>query len=176
MATWVALLRGINVGRHNRLPMGELRPMLESLGYDDVRTHLQSGNALFTATGKAATIEQAISRRVKRETGLGIKVLVRTSKELDAVIAANPFAKRRVPAKELHVAFLSGAPSRAKVAKVDPASYAPDQVEIGKRALYLRLPNGWSGSKLPDVEKLVGLDATVRTLRTVTRLAELAHD
>ena len=175
MATWVALLRGVNVGRHNRLPMSELRPMLESLGYDDVRTHLQSGNALFSATGKAASIEQAISRRVKQETGLGIKVLVRTSKELDDVITANPFVKRRVPEKQLHVAFLSGAPSRAKLRKVDPASYAPDEVEIGKRALYLRLPNGISGAKLPNVEKLVALDATVRSWRTVTRLAELAR-
>jgi uncharacterized protein (DUF1697 family) len=156
--------------------MAELRPMLESLGNDDVRTHLQCGNALFTAPGKAAAIEQAISRRERRETGLGITVLVRTSKELDAVIAGNPFVKRRVPAKELHVAFLSAAPSRAKLGRVDPASYAPDEVEMGKRALYLRLAKGWSGSKLPDVEKLTGLDATVRTWRTVTRLAELARD
>ncbi|HEY4868864.1 MAG TPA: DUF1697 domain-containing protein, partial [Candidatus Dormibacteraeota bacterium] len=93
--TFVALLRGINVGRNKRLAMSDLRALLEALGYGDVRTHLQSGNAIFT-TGRGAEskLEQQISARISADLGLDVSVLVRTSAELAAVAAGNPFVER----------------------------------------------------------------------------------
>ena len=177
MTTWIALFRAVNLGPTNRLPMSDLRAILEALGYESVRTHLQSGNALFATTGATAKdLERVIRARVEREAGLTVPVLVRSTKELDAVVAANPFVRRRTPPKQLHVAFLSAPAPRARVTALDPASYAPDELEIGKKVLYLRLPNGVQGKKLPDVDKALGVSSTLRTWRTVTRLAELAHD
>ena len=89
MTTWVALFRAVNLGPTNRLPMSDLRAILEGLGYESVRTHLQSGNALFATTGATAKdLERAIRARVEREAGLSVPVLVRSTKELDAVVAA----------------------------------------------------------------------------------------
>jgi uncharacterized protein (DUF1697 family) len=172
--TWVALLRGINVGRNKRVAMSDLRGLLEALGYRDVRTHLQSGNAIFT-TGRATAskLEQQISERIKKDLAMDVSVLVRTAAELIEVVAANPFVAKGTPAKELHVIFLSGVPPSGKAASVDHDAFAPDQFEFGERVIYVRLPGGVMGSRLPDWERLLGLRATTRNWNTVTRLRDL---
>jgi uncharacterized protein (DUF1697 family) len=173
--TWVALLRGINVGRAKRVAMGDLRALLESLGYGDVRTHGQSGNVVFTAgKGGAPALEKQIASKIEADLGLDVKVLVRTARELAAVVDANPFVKRKVDPKELHVAFLSGTPPAKKLASLNPAELAPDEFAPGKRVLYLRQPNGIMGSRLPDWEKMLGLTVTARNWNTTTKLRDLA--
>jgi uncharacterized protein (DUF1697 family) len=173
--TWVALLRGINVGRNKRLAMSDLRALLEALGYGDVRTHLQSGNAIFTTDrGAASKLEQQISARISSDLGLEVSVLVRTSAELAAVVVGNPFVAQGVPASQLHAVFLSGVPSSAKVASVDHNAVAPDQFAFGERVVYARLPEGVMASRLPDWERMLGVRATQRNWNTVTRLHDLA--
>ncbi len=173
--TWVALLRGINVGGKKRVAMSDLRALLESLGYRDVGTYLQSGNAVFTAArGKAKELERRIASAIDAELGLDVKVLVRTATELTTVIDENPFATRRADPKQLHVVFLSAAPASNKIASVDRDRLAPDQFEPGSRVLYLRLVNGIAGSRMPDWERALGLTATTRNWNTVTRLHTLA--
>jgi uncharacterized protein (DUF1697 family) len=173
--TWVALLRGINVGGNKRVAMADLRALLESLGYGDVRTLLQSGNAVFTAgTGTASTIERKIESQIASDLGLDVKVLVRTAAELAAVVKANPLLGPKVDVKELHVAFLSSAPPDKKLAAIDRESVSPDRFEVGKGVLYLRLPNGTMGSKLPKWEKALGVTVTQRNWNTVTKLHTLA--
>ncbi|HEY4868967.1 MAG TPA: DUF1697 domain-containing protein, partial [Candidatus Dormibacteraeota bacterium] len=171
---WVALLRGINVGRNKRVAMADLRGLLDSLGYRDIRTHLQSGNAIFT-TGRATAskLEQQIAERIKKDLDMDVSVLVRTSAELGAVAAGNPFVERGVPASQLHAVFLSGAPSSAKVASVDHDAVAPDQFAFGERVIYVRLPGGVMASRLPDWERVLGVRATQRNWNTVTRLLDL---
>lgn len=168
MTTWVALLRAVNLGPTNKLAMADLRAMLEALGYEDVRTLLQSGNAVFTAGKTAAAVEREVGDAL-RAHGLGPSVcaMVRSAAYLKKVAAGNPFAHH--DPKQLHVVFLA---SRTK--PIDTAKYAPDELAFGDRCVYVRLPNGVQGAKIPDWNKALGVPATMRTWRTVTRLLDLA--
>lgn len=173
--TWVALLRGINVGRNKRVPMAGLRALLEGLGCADVRTHLQSGNALFTVEdGEAGDLEARIADALEAEFGFEVTVLVRAADEFAAVAEANPFVADRVDPKELHVAFLSADPAATAIDALEPTDYEPDEYRFGDRAIYLRLVNGIMGSRLPDWERTLGVAVTQRNWNTVSRLRELA--
>lgn len=158
--TWVALLRGINVGRNKRIAMSDLRDLLISLGYADVRTHLQSGNAIFSARPKPDKIEQEISSGIRKVFGMDVAVLLRSAAELAAVVAANPFITRGVNTCELHATFLAAQPAAAKIAAVDRAASAPDEFAVGERVIYLRLHNGVMGSRLPNWDRVLALPTT----------------
>jgi uncharacterized protein (DUF1697 family) len=174
VTTRIALLRGINVGRNKRIAMADLRTMLESLGYDAVRTHLQSGNAIFSArSGKDAMLEQQISAAIKATFGMDVAVIVRTAAELASVVDSNPFIARSVDTSELHATFLASAPPAAKIASVDRDACAPDEFAVGDRVIYMRLRNGVMGSRLPDWDKVLGIRTTTRNWNTTTRLREL---
>lgn len=171
----MALLRGINVGRHKRVAMADLRRLLESVGFGDVRTHLQSGNALFTTgQSRGRALERQIESRIEADLGLDVKVLVRSAEELAVVVDENPFAAPGVDPKQLQVAFLSAAPPATQTTNLDRDAFAPDQFELGDRVIYLRLPHGFMASRLPDWERLLGMAVTTRNWNTVTRLHELA--
>ena len=174
MTTWVALLRGINLGRNKRIAMADLRTLLESLGYDAVRTHLQSGNAIFTAGGTAGTLEREIASGIEAELGLDVKVLARTARQLGAVVERNPFLPQDVDPKALGATFLSAAPSPKVVGDLDSNLVAPDAFAFGDRVVYTYSPRGVMASRLPNWEKLLGLSATARNWNTVTRLHTLA--
>lgn len=172
--TWIALLRGINVGRNKRIAMGDLRVMLESLGYSDVRTLLQSGNALFEAgTRKPEALEKDISAGIKAAFGMEVATMVRSAKELAAVVDENPFVARGVDPVELHATFLTANPAAAKIAAVDREECAPDEFAVGTRVIYMRLRNGVMGSRLPDWDKVLGVRATTRNWNTTIRLREM---
>jgi uncharacterized protein (DUF1697 family) len=177
LATYVALLRGINLGKQNRVPMAKLREMLADLGYGEVKTHLQSGNAVFTSPRRSArTLAGQIESRIERDLALDIAVIVVTSAELAAIVDDNPLATPgRDPAK-LMVAFLSAEPPAAAITAIDPDEYAPEEFAVGKRAIYLWLPKSMQGSKLVGAltDQKLGVTVTVRSWRTVTKLAELA--
>lgn len=176
MTRQVALLRGINVGRNKRIAMADLRALLEKLGYTDVRTLLQSGNAVLTATGKPATVGRKIEAAIADELGLDVKVVVRTRDELAAVIAGNPILEEVTdPAKHL-VVFLSAAPDPARLADIDPAEYAPEVFRLVGRELFLWYPNGVQDAALAPVltDRKLGVVATARNWSTVTKLLALA--
>lgn len=173
--TWIALLRGINVGRNKRIAMADLRTMLESLGYTDVRTHLQSGNALFAAeTKKAETLEHEISAGIKATFGMEVATMLRSASEFVKAVDANPFVTRGVDTVQLHATFLSAGPPAAKIAAVDCAACAPDEFAVGDRVIYMRLTNGVMGSRLPDWDRVLGVRATTRNWNTTIRLREMA--
>jgi uncharacterized protein (DUF1697 family) len=173
MATYVALLRGVNVGGNRKLPMKELAPALAELGLEDVVTYIQSGNVVFRGpAGKAkvaAQLEQAIDRRF----GLDVTVMLRTPAELKKVIAANPYAKDTA---NVHVAFLDRKPAAAAVKKLDPDRSPPDEFAVVGSEVYLHFPNGYGRTKLGGdyLERVLGVRATARNWRTVTKLLELA--
>lgn len=176
MARYAALLRGINVGGHNKIAMADLRALLAATGYTDVATYLQSGNAVFTARNAppdeiAAEVEAAVTRGL----GLGVAVLVRTSEELDAVVAANPFPDAVDP-KKLNVAFLGAEPVAAWQADRDPARYAPDRFELLGRELYVWYADSVLRTTLTrDFWKGLPGTVTARNWNTVTRVRALAH-
>src|SRR5207247_987220 len=112
-------LRAINLGPSKRVGMADLRALLGSLGYGDVATLLQSGNAVFTSAAKATDIEAQVERAVAQELGVGTKVLVRSAKQFAAVAGANPFVAKKVDQKELGATFLAANPKSAAVAVLD---------------------------------------------------------
>ena len=176
MATYVALLRAINLGSRNKVSMAALRELFAALGAEDVRTYVQSGNVVFDSSRSATRLSKAIGDRIARDLGLQVEVLVRTAKQLKAVVDGNPFAGRGVDAATLHVTFLSEAPTAARVRGLDPDGFAPDEFRVVGKEVYLRCPNGYGRSKLTNAyfEKQLGVAATTRNWRTVGKLAELA--
>ena len=172
---WIVLLRGVNLGRNKRIAMSDLRSLLESLGYRDVRTHILSGTAIVTgARGTPASMEKRIAKQLVADLGLDVTVFVRSLGEVDALIAANPFAKKPAEKNALHAVFLSEDPKPAAVKAIDPKAYAPDRFAFGKRVIYLSLTNGVAGSTLPNWEKALGVRTTMRTWNVVTKLRDLA--
>lgn len=172
MPRYVALLRAVNVGGRNKVPMAELRDLFESLGHADVSTFIQSGNVLFTARASVTpkSLETAISKRFHVDT----TVVLRTPSELEKVVKANPFA--RANTSKLHVGFMMQQPSAAVVSELDAERFRPEEFAIRGRELYLHLPNGMGRSKLPAyLDRQLAIPTTVRNWNTVTKLIELAR-
>ena len=177
MKTYVALLRGINLGARNKVAMADLRALIDRLGAEDVATYVQSGNVVFKSSDGAEKLTGAIQRRIRRDLGLSVSVLVLTRPQLAKVLAGNPFAKgKRDPAK-LHVTFLAEKPARTKVSKLDPERAEPDEFRLVGKQIYLHCPNGYGRTKLTNAyfEKQLGVTATTRNWRTVTKLGELTR-
>jgi len=173
MPRYVGLLRGINVGGKNPVPMADLRALIESLGFSDVRTLIQSGNVTFWAPSpvRPATIEAALADRF----GFYIPVVLRTVPALARVLGANPF-----PATEptrLHVGFMATAPPARVVDGLDASVHLPEEFAIRGCDVYLHLPGGMGRAKLPAyLDRQLGIPTTIRNWNTVTKLAEVAGD
>jgi len=175
--TYVALLRGINVGGKNKLPMATLAKLIADEKCAAVSTFIQSGNVIFDAPAKAAlTIGARVSRRIEDKLGLTVPVVVRAAAELASVPSRNPFLKAGVDADELHVMFLADAPAATAARALDPARSPGDSFALVGRELYLRLPNGAGRSKLTNAyfDKALATVSTARNWRTVLKLIELS--
>ncbi|GAA4621430.1 DUF1697 domain-containing protein [Actinoallomurus vinaceus] len=175
MVRYVALLRGVNVGRDTKVAMADFKDVLAGLGHTDVRTHLNSGNAVFTAPeAPAEEIAAAIEDGLAAALGRTVPVMVRTADELRAIVENNPLEVRD-PAK-FAVAFLAEPPDHERLRALDPAEFAPEELGLGEKDLYFYFPNGLGRAKLPPIlARRLGLQATVRNWNTVTRLLELAE-
>jgi uncharacterized protein (DUF1697 family) len=168
---FVVLLRGINVGGHNKLPMKDLREILEALGYDSVQTYIQSGNAVLSAAARpdAAGIAAAIEKRF----GFAPGVLVISAKQFRAVADANPYVDEAEEPKHLHISFLSQ-PAAPDMDALSSRKSATEQYTLTDDAFYLLAPDGIGRSKLAaDVERLLGVEATGRNLNTVRKLLDM---
>jgi uncharacterized protein (DUF1697 family) len=175
MKTYVALLRGINLGSHNKVPMADLRALVDELGAEDVETYVQSGNVVFKSADGAAKLTRAIEQRIQRDLGLSVTVIVLTRPQLTKVLGGNPFAESKTQAAKLHVTFLAEKPARGKVGKLDPERGKPDEFRLVGQQIYLYCPNGYGRTKLTNAyfEKQLGVAATTRNWKTVTKLGEL---
>jgi uncharacterized protein (DUF1697 family) len=174
---YVALLRGVNLGARNKVPMAELRRRLTALGFLDVTTYIQSGNVVLWAAGTTeAKVGAAIERAVKQGFGVTAAVLVRTRAELSATASKNPLLRRGVDPKSLHVTFLASKPTAARVRALHDQAFSPDEHVVRGREVYLRCPNGYGRSKLGNafLEQALGTTATTRNWTTVGTLLELA--
>lgn len=174
---YAAVLRGVNVGGKNKLPMSELRSLIESLGCVDVVTYIQSGNAVFATELKPEAAARAIEQGIEKEFGLTVRTLVRTPAEIAAIAAANPFLGRDDPAK-LHVVFLDTAPTRAAVAVLDPDRSPGDEFAVSGREIFVHYPNGQGRSKLTLdwFERELAVAGTARNWNTLLKLQELAAE
>ena len=182
---YVALLRGINVGRNKQLAMADLKSVLQGLGYADATTYLRSGQAVFSAEGastaKAAdAIAVAVDDAITEQLGMDVRVVVRTRAQVAALIKANPFTAAEADPTKLFCVFLSDKLTAGDLADLDPAAYEPERFALapGGRDLYLWLPGGMGVSQLGAVrwDRVSGkqaLVATARNWRTTTTLLEL---
>jgi uncharacterized protein (DUF1697 family) len=174
---YVALLRGINVGGKAKVPMATLRELLAAMGGTDVRTHLQSGNALFThAREEPEALAGTLQRALAAELGLDITCMVRTAAELRRVVEANPFDMAGVNGSRFTVIFLAGPVPHDRLAALDEAAFAPDEFRAGEREIYAHFPNSIRDSKLAArlTDRGLGVAATSRNWNTVTKLLEMA--
>ncbi|MFJ8132333.1 DUF1697 domain-containing protein [Streptomyces hydrogenans] len=179
MTTYALLLRGINVSGHRKVPMAELRALLEELGHGDVRTYLQSGNAVFTTDDDAPqdTLAAAIEDAIERRFGFRCDCLVRDGAYLAAVAEACPFPAAELEGKQLHAVYYSAPVTPDRFAAVDAEAHRPESFALGDRVLYLYTPDGLGRSKLaeavlrPSLNK--GVVATARNWNTVRRLVEM---
>ncbi|GDX81339.1 hypothetical protein LBMAG42_31500 [Deltaproteobacteria bacterium] len=176
MSIFVALLRGINVGGKHLLPMADLRAVCEGLGWSRVVTHIQSGNVVFYAHGAEADLASSLAHALETRLGFRVPVIVRPGASLTGTLAANPFAIAGEDASLCFVALLSSAPSPERVEKLDPTRSPPDRFIVVGSDVFLHLPNGAARTKLTVdwLERQLGGVATIRNLRTLAALADLA--
>jgi uncharacterized protein (DUF1697 family) len=174
--TWVALLRGVNLGERNKLSMRDLRGLFVELGHADVETYLQSGNVLFRSPAPRRELTQAIAAGIRGRFGLDVSVILRTRSELRTTVEGNGFAGRQSDPTKLHVTFLATAPRPERVAALETKRFEPDEFRVTRGAVYLHCPQGYGRSKLSNAffEQQLGVVGTTRNWRTVTALAELA--
>lgn len=166
---YVALLRGINVGGKNKLPMKELAALFIAAGCKNVETYIQSGNVVFDAP--AAVVKRlpgAVGEAIQQEFGYQVPLIVRSGTELAKVVAANPFLAQGALDKELHVYFLADKPA---VAELDAKRSPPDEFDLLGREIYLRLPNGMGRTKLTNAY----FDSKLKTVCTARNWATVLH-
>jgi uncharacterized protein (DUF1697 family) len=172
---FVALLRGVNVGR-NILRMDRLRALCLELGLQNVRTYVQSGNIVFAAKGSAAQWSTRLEQKLVGECRLPVSVIVRTAGEMARIVAGNPFASEQgIDTKRLHVTFLDGVPTAAAVKALDALPAGHDRFWHVGRDVYLHCPGGYGTTKLSNnaFEKALSCRATSRNWNTVTTLAAM---
>jgi uncharacterized protein (DUF1697 family) len=179
MAVIISMLRGVNVGGHNKIKMDALRALYKSLGLRDPHTYVQSGNVIFrTEERDLVLLTKRIQNGIERRFGFRPDVIVRTSSELRDVIARNPFAMRRgIDPSKLLVTFLASNPgpeARDKVLRIKPD---PEELRIDGRELYIYFPNGMARPKLSwaVIEKTLKTSGTGRNWNSVTKLLEIAE-
>jgi uncharacterized protein (DUF1697 family) len=177
MTTWIALLRAVNVGGNNLIRMSDLRDLLAGLGLEDVKTHLQSGNAVFSARSKDRTkLSGEISGAIHEAHGHRPDVILRTPDELRRALGRVPFAAAVNPSHVL-IHFLAAA-ADPEGAKALAAYEGPEAVAVHGSEVFIHYPEGIGRSKFSRVpmEKMLGTRGTARNLNTVRKLLEMAEE
>jgi uncharacterized protein (DUF1697 family) len=171
---FVALLRGINVGRAHQLGMPRLTELLTGRGYGNVRTHLRSGNVVLDSDLSEAELAADLSGAIEQEFGFDVPVVVRTGAEIAAVVAGDPFATVATDPARYLVTFLPEPPAAAAVDALPPADSG--EYLVRGRELYLWLPDGIANTPLAGWkwDRLLGVAGTGRNWNTVRKLAELS--
>jgi uncharacterized protein (DUF1697 family) len=179
MTVMISMLRGVNVGSHQRIKMDALRAVYESLKLEQVRTFIQSGNIIFRTKEKnLPALAKKIQAAIKAEFGFGPEVVLRTADELRQAVAANPFAKRRdlEPAKLL-ITFLAAEPAPEAHSNLLGLKSHPEELHLKGRELYIYFPNGMGKTKLlwSSVEKLLKTTGTARNLNSAVKMLAIAE-
>ena len=172
---WVVLLRAVNLGARNKVPMAELRTLLEEADYGDVRTYIASGNVLLDGPRGRAAVARKLERVIADEFDVETTAIVRTPKELSAIVAGHPFGR---DTSRSHVVFLADHPAAKAVRRLAAADHSPDRAVLTGADVYLHYPGGVQGSRLSAarLERLLDVPGTHRNWRTVAALADLAAE
>ncbi len=180
MAVIISMLRGVNVGGHNKIKMDALRALYESMKLREAQTYVQSGNVIFrTDERDIARLAKRIENGIERKLGFRPDVILRTATEMREVIARNPFAKRRgIEPSKLLVTFLGSDPGAEAREKILQIKCDPEELRIEGRELYIYFPNGIGRSKLSwaGLEKTLKTPGTARNWNSVTKMLEMAEN
>jgi uncharacterized protein (DUF1697 family) len=174
--SYLALLRGINVGGKNKLPMKDLSELFVASGCKDVRTYIQSGNVLFNATRSAASkVATLVAAGISDHFGYRTPVVLRTVDQLAEVVHNNPFLAKGSAEDGLHVMFLADQPAAEAIKGLDPTRSPGDTYVVLGQDIYLQLPNGAGNSKLTNAyfDSKLATVSTGRNWRTVTTLLQM---
>ncbi|AXT52429.1 DUF1697 domain-containing protein [Aquimarina sp. BL5] len=181
MNTYIALLRGINVGGHKKMKMADLKEMLESLGFSAVVTYIQSGNIVFRdASEDIEVLEVKIQTAIKKRFGFDVPVLIITHDTLNEILQKNPYVKRlesgQIDDKKMYFMLLCNQPNSLATAELSKVSFDPEEFIITKNVIYLFAANGYGKTKLHNnfFEKKLNCQTTTRNLRTLSKLLELS--
>jgi uncharacterized protein (DUF1697 family) len=172
---YLALLRGINVGQ-NMLRMERLRELCADIALGEPRTYLQSGNLVFESRQTAAGLAKALENKLVGETRLPVTVIVRSAEAISSVLEANPFlGQRSVDEAKLHITFLQRTPEKSAVEALQKIAAGADEFRWAGTEIYLHCPGGYGETKLSNgtIERFLGMRATTRNWRTVTKLCEM---
>lgn len=176
MHVYAALLRGVNVGGHNKLPMAELRELCGSNGLVDVKTYIQSGNVVFRSDGDAKEISDVLSNSIMDRFGFRPGVVVRTSSQLKAAAKTYPFDTSNH--KKAHIVFLDDKPKTDSVKQLLELDFAPDQIKVTAGEIHCYFPNGVLETNIgfKKMERILSVSGTARNWRTVQKLIELVTE
>ena len=176
MKTYVALFRGLNVGGNSILPMKELVAQLENIGLRNVRTYIQSGNAVFQSEEEEASLlSNKIRAAIRNRRGFEPQVLLLEPEEIEKAVESNPFPEAGSEPKTLHAYFLASTPKNPDLDALESIKSERERFVLKDGVFYLHTPDGIGRSKLAaNAEKLLGVSATGRNWRTVRKLMEMA--
>jgi uncharacterized protein (DUF1697 family) len=179
MITFISMLRGINVGKQNKMRMADLQGVYKSLGLRNVTTYIQSGNVVFDSLEEnTARVAGMIEAGITRAFGYSVRVLIRDKTRFQNVLDGNPFIyKRNEDPTKLYVTFLSESPSILKLNSMSPPKDILDEFIISGSEVYLFCPNGYGNTKLSNTffEKKLDVFATTRNWNTIRALFEMAN-
>jgi len=175
MQTYIALLRGINVSGQKKIKMAELRAHLADWGFSEVQTYIQSGNIIVKDAEKdLLKIAERIREGIQNVYGFDVPVMVLIPKDIDQVLAHNPFLPDHDP-KRLYVTFLGGTPSSMLLEQLAQKDYSPEAYALIHKHIYFFSPSGYGRAKMNNnfFEKKLKVNATTRNWRTVNKLKEM---
>jgi uncharacterized protein (DUF1697 family) len=179
MPVFISFLRGVNLAGHNKIKMDALRALYESLGFRDPQTYIQSGNVVFhTSERNAALLTKKIQDSFEKEFDFRPLVVLRSAAELRAVIAANPFAKRKdIEPNRFLVTFLAAAPAAEALSAALKIKTDPEELRIVGSEAFIYFPNGMARPKLswPAIERILKTTGTGRNWNTVNKLLAIAE-
>ncbi|MGE7919792.1 DUF1697 domain-containing protein [Viridibacillus sp. NPDC093762] len=183
MTNYIAFLRGINVGGHNKIKMAELKQMFEEMGFIRVKTYIQSGNVLFESDEKEPFILKRIEHEIKTVFGLTISVVIRTSTELERITGECPFSKEAISDAEvssegecLYVALLLEDPPQGKIEGLSVFRTEYEDFRFEGREVYLLFQKGIRNSKLANNVQKLGVPVTIRNWKTMNKLTALVKE
>jgi uncharacterized protein (DUF1697 family) len=178
MNTYIALFRGINVGGKNLLPMNELVVLLEDIGARNIKTYIQSGNAIFQCDEKnIVQLYERLTIEIKKRHGFEPRVLILGLGEIEKAMVENPFPEAETDPSSLHLGFLASTPESPDLKKLDGLKKESERFHLADRVFYLHAPEGVGRSRLAaTAEKLLGVPMTDRNWRTVCKIREIAKE
>ena len=172
----IALLRGINVGKHNRLRMADFKVALTTIGLQNVVTYIQSGNLIFASNKDNSVLEQEITTCITKEFGFEVPVIVKSKTDVERIINDNPYHKE--DDSKLHFTFLKSIPNKTDLKTINYTAFSPDEFKISTNVIYLCLENKYHKTKLSNAyfEKQLQIQTTTRNWKTTHKLLELCND